>query len=89
MLIRTFFSHPGAAWLILTNTSQLTLFATQKGRRSEWIGVIPTAQEEKDAEEKYTHSHTHTHALSFLWLEDALGNRWLAPSSLISYDAHS
>lgn len=92
-----FFSHPGAAWLIFTNTSQLTLFATQKGRRNEWIGVIPTAQEEKDAEEKYTHSHTHTqththtrtHTLSFLWLEDALGNRWLAPSSFISYDAHS
>ena len=51
--------------------------------------MIPTAQEEKDAEEKYTHSHTHTHTSSFLWLEDALGNRWLAPSSLISYDAHS
>ena len=26
---------------------------------------------------------------SFPWLEEALGNRWLAPSSLIPYVAHS
>ena len=33
--------------------------------------------------------HTHTHTHSFPWLEEALGNRWLAPSSLIPYVAHS
>ena len=90
MLMRTFFFHPGAAWLIFTNTPQLTLFATQKARRKWMDQCDPNSPGgERFGREIHTHTHTHTHTHSFPWLEEALGNRWLAPSSLIPYVAHS
>ena len=68
MLIRTFFLHPGAAWLIFTKTPQLTLFATQRARRKWMDWCDPNSPGGgRFGREIHTHTHTHTHTPSPGW----------------------